>query len=79
MAAMNSPGRPAASSSLCNLKYDHGFATDRAGERGALVGTSRESISRIFTEFSDEKIIRLKGKEITILNETLLKQISSKG
>jgi CRP-like cAMP-binding protein len=48
-------------------------------ELGALVGTSRESISRIFTEFSDEKIIRLQGKEITILNETLLEHISSKG
>lgn len=48
-------------------------------ELADLTGITRESASRIFTDFNEEKIIEIKGREITILNETLLKQISEKG
>ncbi len=46
---------------------------------GDMAGTSRESASRIIRNFHDEKIIRLEGKKILILNEKLLQQISDKG
>ncbi len=43
------------------------------------IDTSRESISRVLTEFCNEKIISLKGKRIKILDLKLLKQISKYG
>jgi CRP-like cAMP-binding protein len=48
-------------------------------EIGDMVGTSRESISRVFSEFSNEKIIEINSTEISILKKDLLKQISDKG
>jgi CRP/FNR family transcriptional regulator len=48
-------------------------------ELGDLVGTSRETVSRVLSDFSNNKIIELKGKELKILNKGLLKQISEKG
>jgi CRP-like cAMP-binding protein len=48
-------------------------------EMGDMVGTSRESISRVLSEFSNEKIIEINLSEITILKKDLLKQISEKG
>lgn len=44
-----------------------------------LIGSTRENVSRILTEFHNEKIISLKGREIIILKEDLLQQISNKG
>jgi len=44
-----------------------------------LTGITRESASRILTEFHNEKILEIKNREITILNEKLLRQISEKG
>jgi CRP-like cAMP-binding protein len=44
-----------------------------------LTGVSRESASRILTDFHEEKILEIKGRQISILNEHLLKQISEKG
>jgi CRP-like cAMP-binding protein len=44
-----------------------------------LTGVSRESASRILTDFHQEKILEIKGRQISILNEHLLKQISEKG
>jgi CRP/FNR family transcriptional regulator len=44
-----------------------------------LIGTSRESISRLFTEFSNSGIISYSGKTITILNKSVLESISQKG
>ncbi len=32
-----------------------------------------------FTEFNKDKILKVNGRHITILNEKLLKQISEKG
>ncbi|MBN2683524.1 MAG: Crp/Fnr family transcriptional regulator [Bacteroidales bacterium] len=46
---------------------------------GDLVGTTRESVSRILTDFHNDKIISLEGKIISILNEKLLNDISEKG
>ena len=46
---------------------------------GDMAGTTRESASRILTEFHNDKIILLEGKKVTILNPALLKQISEKG
>ncbi|MCK9612988.1 MAG: Crp/Fnr family transcriptional regulator [Bacteroidales bacterium] len=48
-------------------------------EFGDLVGTSRESVSRILSDFSANKLIEFKGKKFKILNKKLLKQISEKG
>jgi CRP-like cAMP-binding protein len=44
-----------------------------------LTGITRESASRILTDFHNEKIIEMDTRKITILNEPLLKQISEKG
>ena len=44
-----------------------------------LTGITRESASRILTNFHNEKILGINGRNITILNETLLRQISVKG
>ena len=46
---------------------------------GDMTGSTRESVSRIFTDFNNDKIIKLEGKKVTILNSDLLKQISEKG
>jgi len=48
-------------------------------EFGNFVDTSRESISRILTDFKNDGIINLKGKKVEILNEKLLEKISHKG
>jgi len=48
-------------------------------ELANLVDTSRESVSRILTEFDKDKIIELKGKEISILNKKSLQLISQNG
>lgn len=44
-----------------------------------LTGITRESASRILTDFNKEKIIEIKGRQIRIVNEGLLRQISEKG
>jgi len=46
---------------------------------GDLLGITRESASRILTDFHNEKILQIEWKKITILNEPLLTQISEKG
>ena len=48
-------------------------------EFGNFVDTSRESVSRILTEFKNEGIINLNGRKVEILNEKLLETISIKG
>jgi len=48
-------------------------------EFGNFVDTSRESVSRILTEFKNESIINLNGRKVEILNEKLLETISIKG
>ena len=48
-------------------------------EIGNLVDTSRESVSRILTEFANDQIIEVKGRKIKILNKKSLKLISENG
>lgn len=48
-------------------------------ELANLVDTSRESISRVLTEFDKDGIIKINGKEIEILNKKSLTLISLKG
>ena len=44
-----------------------------------LLGTSRESVSRIITEFSNEGLIKVSGKEVTIVEPEKLEKISKVG
>lgn len=48
-------------------------------EIGNLVDSSRESISRILSEFANDGIIRLGTKEVEILNKKSLRLISENG
>lgn len=48
-------------------------------ELANLVDTSRESVSRVLTEFDKDGIIELKGKEIRIINKKSLQLISQNG
>ncbi len=48
-------------------------------EFGDLIGTSRESVSRVLSDFSSNRIIEFQGKEMNILNKEMLNQISEKG
>ncbi len=48
-------------------------------EIGNLVDSSRESISRILSEFANDGIIRLGSKEVEILNKKSLRLISENG
>jgi CRP/FNR family transcriptional regulator len=48
-------------------------------ELGDLVGTSRESVSRVLSDFSQNKIIAFNGKELNILKREVLEEISVKG
>lgn len=48
-------------------------------EVASLIGTSRESVSRIFKEFQDAGIIKTDKKVITVLDENRLEEIRHKG
>ncbi len=48
-------------------------------EIGNLVDSSRESVSRVFTEFNADGIIRITGKKIEIVNKKSLRLISENG
>jgi CRP/FNR family transcriptional regulator len=48
-------------------------------EFGNYVDVTRESVSRILTEFHNENIIALNGRQVEILNEKLLRIISKTG
>jgi CRP/FNR family transcriptional regulator len=48
-------------------------------ELADLTGITRESTSRIFTNFKNEEILNIEGRKISILNAPLLKQISVNG
>ncbi len=48
-------------------------------EMGNLVDTSRESISRILSEFAKDGVIRMTGKQLEILNKKSLQLISLNG
>jgi CRP/FNR family transcriptional regulator len=46
---------------------------------GNLVDSSRESVSRVLTEFEKDGIIRLSGKKVEIINKKSLMLISANG
>jgi CRP/FNR family transcriptional regulator len=48
-------------------------------ELGSLIGTSRESVSRLLKEFHDAGIIEMNKNVITILDEEKLEEIKFKG
>ncbi len=48
-------------------------------ELASLIGTSRESVSRLLKEFQDSGIIQANKNQITILDEPKLKEIKLKG
>jgi CRP/FNR family transcriptional regulator len=48
-------------------------------EMGDLIGTSRESVSRVLSEMTQDKIIKFDSNQISILNIEALKKISEKG
>ncbi len=48
-------------------------------ELGNLIDTSRESVSRILSEFIKDEIIQMHGKQIEIINKKSLNIISQKG
>ncbi len=48
-------------------------------ELSDFISTSRESISRILSDFTKEEIISINKKELTILKEDMLQKISQKG
>jgi len=48
-------------------------------EMGNYIDTSRESVSRVLSEFEEDGIIRVSGKNITILKKETLKLISENG
>ena len=48
-------------------------------ELSDFISTSRESVSRLLSEFSKEGIISMNKKELTILKEDILEKISLKG
>ena len=63
-----------------NIYQSHSFRLDLSrNDLAEMLGTSRESVSRLLNEFADEGLIRLAGKEISILDEEKLRDISSKG
>jgi CRP/FNR family transcriptional regulator len=46
---------------------------------GNLVDSSRESVSRVLTEFEKDGIIKLSGKKVEIINKHSLSLISANG
>jgi CRP/FNR family transcriptional regulator len=46
---------------------------------GAIIGTTRETVTRILHEYTENKLISIQRKEINILNREMLKRISDAG
>lgn len=59
-----------------NQRFHLGVTRKEIGEMSAI---SEENTVRLLSEFSKEKIISIKGKEIEILDMPLLKKISEVG
>lgn len=49
------------------------------GEMGDLIGTSRESVSRVLSDMCNDDIIRIENNIVTIVNIKSLQEISEKG
>jgi CRP/FNR family transcriptional regulator len=48
-------------------------------ELGALIGTTRETVTRILHEYTENELISIEGKTIHILNREMLQRISDAG
>ena len=48
-------------------------------ELGAMIGTGRETITRILHEYTENGLISIRGKKINILNREMLQRISDAG
>ena len=65
---------------LLYLKQNYGFESDQATlnvtikreDLANLVGTTRETATRLLYEFQENKLIELVGKKIKFLNESKL-------
>ncbi len=63
-----------------NIYQSSSFHLDLSrNELAEMLGTTRESISRALNEFAEEGIIRLQGREISILDEERLREIYRRG
>jgi CRP/FNR family transcriptional regulator len=49
--------------------------TLRHGEIGEMIGTTRETVSRLFAEFKKKHLLQLKGSALIIRNKSALKKI----
>jgi CRP/FNR family transcriptional regulator len=58
---------------------DHFHLSLTREELGALIGTTRESVTRILHEYTENGFIRLNGKTMKILNKEMLQRISQAG
>jgi CRP/FNR family transcriptional regulator len=61
------------------FKEEDVFSHINRKDLAELCGMSMESVVRILSEFNNEKIIKLSGKKIEILNLKRLKEINQKG
>ncbi|HTX88022.1 MAG TPA: helix-turn-helix domain-containing protein, partial [Bacteroidales bacterium] len=59
-------------------KDDFTFPVSRE-EIGNLIGTTKETVSRVLNEFDKDGLISMKGKQVKILDRGKLKTISQKG
>jgi len=65
---------------LSNLHNNHNFNLGMSRkELGEMVAISEENAVRLLSEFAKETIISIKGRDIEILDMTLLKKISEVG
>jgi len=48
-------------------------------ELGAMIGTTRETITRILHEYTENNLISIQGKNVKILNKEMLQRISDAG
>ncbi len=48
-------------------------------ELGAMIGTTRETITRILHEYTENSLISIQGKKVKILNREMLQRISDAG
>lgn len=80
------PVRERVAESIIILKDIYGFEQNntivdvslKRDEIASIAGTSRETVTRLLSEFSDEKILLLEGRKIRILDMPRLQAIANK-
>ncbi len=66
-------GKGASSCGTCEMRFSMALTHE---ELGALVGSSRETITRTLSRFKREKLIQMRGSSILILAPKLLEQLA---